>query len=234
MRSSRLPDFRLERTQVKLPMSPLLFNLCWRRPECVRGKTHPSARKQAVEGSHLSPSCSRETRATAPLQREGRPRAPACGPPRKTGRVRRPRQPAGHRRHIPPFPLVPFKPPPAHTAGPPSSGPALVLPLLRSPPCSGFLLLSRQKPRPGPAALLLRGQRSSRSRGTRPRPGRWDGDVKEPSARPPPNRRSPLFAARVLDGTLPSTIARRSSASVYAVQALHLKTVGETGAGRAS
>lgn len=185
-------------------------------------------------GGGRSPSRSRETRATAPLQREGRPRAPACRSPRKTGCVRKAPPASGPPPAHPAVSLVPFKPPPAHTAGPPSSGPALVLPLLRSPPCSGFLLLSRQKPRPGPAALLFRGQRSSRSRGTRPRPGRWDGDVKEPGAHPPPNRRSPLFAARVLDRTLPSTIARRSSASVCAVQALHLKTVGETGAGRAS
>lgn len=229
--SSRLSDFRLERTQVKLPMSPLLFNLCWRRPKCVRGKTHPSARKQAVEGPR--PARERHGRRLRSSVKAARGRRPADRRGRRDASGR-PRQPAGHGRHIPPFPLVPFKPPPAHTAGPPSSGPALVLPLLRSPPCSGFLLLSRQKPRPGPAALLLQGQRSNRSRGTRPRPGRWDGDVKEPGARPPPNRRSPLFAACVLDGTSPSTIARRSSASVYAVQALHLKTVGETGAGRAS
>lgn len=186
MRSSRLSDFRLERTQVKLPMSPLLFNLCWRRPECVRGETQPSARKQAVEGPR--PARERHGRRLRSSVKAAGGRRPADRRGRRDASGR-PRQPAGHRRHIPPFPLVSFKPPPAHTAGPPSSGPALVLPLLRSPPCSGFLLLSRQKPRPGPAALLPRGQRSSRSRGTRPRPGRWDGDVKEPGARPPPNQK---------------------------------------------
>lgn len=53
-------------------------------------------------GGGRSPSRSRETRATAPLQREGRPRAPACRSPRKTGRVRKPLPASG--------------PPPAHPA----------------------------------------------------------------------------------------------------------------------